>query len=138
MEKETGQGCSGPGGKEIISFEIDEELLEDLKDLALRTNLSPQSVCLEILDFVLGSGKHEQAVLAPFILNGGGQGAPQCSGSCRGKATTKREVAGKCPDPCDTNILDDLEKEAEKEARIDAIKKCQDRGGRDCICNVGQ
>lgn len=129
-------GYPESGKKEIFSFEIDEELLEDLKDLALRTNLSPQSVCLEILDFVLGSGKHEQAILAPFMLKEG-EGAPQCSGDCKGKYTATREVAGNCSDPCDTKILDDLEKEAEKEARLDAIKKCQESGGRDCICAGG-
>ena len=62
-----------------------------------------------------------------------------CGGDCDGKDTaTKNVYGGKCPKPCNKKILDELEKEAEKGARLDAIEKCQDAANDpNCLCTGG-
>ncbi|MHC4278392.1 MAG: hypothetical protein ACYSTI_13900 [Planctomycetota bacterium] len=63
----------------------------------------------------------------------------ECGGECGGKHTAAKKVyGGKCPDPCDKKILDELEKEAKKAARRDAIKNCQEAADDpNCLCAGG-
>jgi len=59
-----------------------------------------------------------------------------CSGPCKGHGVGKTSRAGACPTPCDPTILAALDKEARKEARLNAIADCM-RHGENCICKGG-
>jgi hypothetical protein len=60
-----------------------------------------------------------------------------CSESCEGTGKeVRKQVKGKCPDPCDDAVFKDLEKEAKGNARDAAMKECLDKH-HDCICAGG-
>lgn len=74
----------------------------------------------------------------------------ECDGECSGRTSHwgrrhwgdgkpwVKVVDGECPNPCDASVLDSLEPIAKKYARLDAIEKCMDSGGPNCICAGGK
>jgi hypothetical protein len=121
------------------NIQVDELMEDDLKEISSMTNLSHEEVVFEILDYVLDSSHLIREIFAGFIppMALKGETGDKCSGECRGKGRAKKWVDGKCPDPCDKDILDSLEQQAKNKARLDAIWVCLQRGGDDCLCTGG-
>jgi len=62
--------------------------------------------------------------------------AANCTGPCEATYTASDYTDGKCPDPCDPDIIKRLRKEAKKGARLKAIDNCMSLDP-DCICAGG-
>jgi hypothetical protein len=61
-----------------------------------------------------------------------------CSGECKGSGFAAEVVLERCPENCKTHkfLAATIEK-AKKEARMDALKKCQEKSEPDCLCTGG-
>jgi hypothetical protein len=60
----------------------------------------------------------------------------QCEGECEGLYLALKVVKGKCPDPCDAEILKKLEEEAKKQAKKQADELCKGKvADGKCACD---
>src|SRR5712692_10755654 len=89
-----------------------------LDELVSTTGLSREQLASEILDFILSGDASIIELISRFAAPTGGNGCPE---ECADIGQAWKFVDGECPEPCDEDVLADLDRLARGDARRHAM-----------------